>query len=148
MKVAVVDDEIDDLAFGKAGIQTEARQGEIVPALALVLQVVPLATPGVPEPHSRDVAAVGPCFNHVVWNPCVQIDDQRLVREPFGPLARSLLIGFRIGDRGVVQEFFKVRDVVSAVGKRQSSTGFGCAPSLKLVVDGRRNTRARSDSRS
>ena len=146
----VVDDQVDDLLLRQAGIHTEAREGQIVPALALVLQIVPLAVPGVPEPH---VVArrqqVDPASIMSSGMRAFEIDDQGLVREPLGPLARRLLLRFRIGDRRVVQELLEVREVVAAVGQRVERRPLsGCAGSLRLLRAGMRSTRARSESRS
>jgi DNA modification methylase len=95
----VVDDQVNNLLLGQTCLSAKSRQRHIVPALALILQVVSLAQPGVLEPK----VSCQPVVERLLGNARVDIDDQRLVREPLGPLARRLFLRFGIGDRCVVQ---------------------------------------------
>jgi serine/threonine-protein kinase len=48
---AMVDDEIDDLLRRQTGVHAEVGQRNVVPALRLVLEIVPLPEPGIPKAH-------------------------------------------------------------------------------------------------
>ena len=110
--LAVVADQVHDLLLRQTGVDAEARQRQIVPGLALVLEVVTLAVPGVPElacprASTRRASPAGcAAFGSI---------DQRLVREPLLPLARRALLLLRVGNLRVVQELLEVGEVVEAI---------------------------------
>ena len=143
-RLAVVDDQVNDLLLGQTGLGTKSRQRHVIPALALVLQVVSLAQPGVLEPKVSGQPAV----EHFLGDARVDVDDQRLVREPLGPLARRLLLRFWIGDRYVVKVILEIREVVSPVRRRVESDALRIVRVFQFAVPGIRNTRAKSDNRS
>ena len=113
----VVDDQIDDLLLRQAGIHAEAGEREIVAALALVLEVVALPEPRVAEPH----VLPHPGVQQLLRDARGSVDNQGLIRKAFSPLTPRLLLGFRIGDVGLIEELFEVGQVVMAVRKGQDA---------------------------
>ena len=107
----VMDDQIDDLLLRQAGIHAEAGERQIVAALALVLEVVALAEPRVPEPQ----VFLHPRVEQLLRDARSDVNHQRRVRETLRPFAPRLLLRFQIEDVGLIEKLLDVGQVVMAV---------------------------------
>jgi len=83
-------------------------------AFGSLVQVVALPQPGILEAHVRSHPAV----KHLLRDARVGIDQERLVREAFGPLSCRVLLCLRVGNRGVVEVLCEIGEVVSPIGER------------------------------
>ena len=70
-------------------------------------------------------------------NTRIQVDGQRLIREPLFPLAGRPLLGFRIGDAAGVEKFLEIGEVVAASVALWSVTSLGFAGSFGSACRGR-----------
>ena len=111
---SVVNDQVHDLLLIQASLGPKNRERQVISRLALVLQVVALPQPGILEAHVRSHPAV----KHLLRDARVGIDQERLVREAFGPLPCRVLLCLRVGNRGVVEVLCEIGEVVSPVGER------------------------------
>ncbi len=115
MSAAVVDDQIDDLLLGQTGVDAEAGERHVVPGLALVLQVVALAQPRVPEAHvslpSTPSSISCGMRAFVLMTKGVSANRSAHSRAAFSSASGS-------GIAGVVEELLEIGQVVTAVRHR------------------------------